>query len=323
VLFRSQQGGKQKKQKVNNYSKDGQRERYFTDDDKFDLKQLVENEKNQTIEENVLMFGVMKSKSMKMNVNDDGDDVMADSIANKQLEGWSKIQMLADQKTKNEVLSKCAHCFDNAKKHLIIAMGSKSYLCMPETKSLVEGHCFIVPMHHFISSIMVDEDVWSEMQSFRKALVKMFKSKNQDCIFSESFCNEKNFEHMIIECIPIDMETGSMAPMYFKKALIESESEWAQNKRVIDLKGKGVRRAVPKGLPYYAVDFGLDDGFAHIIENKEAFPRYFTREIVGGMLDLEPNLLRRPGKDSFSDQSKKAIKFNKDWKAFDFTSKGE
>ena len=51
---------------------------------------------------------------------------------------------------------------------------------------------------------------------FRKALVKMFKSKNLDCVFSETFVNEKDYEHMVIECIPIDFEMNSMAPMYFK-----------------------------------------------------------------------------------------------------------
>lgn len=61
---------------------------------------------------------------------------------------------------------------------------------------------------------------------------------------------------------------------------MESESEWAQNKRIIELKEKGVRRAVPKGLPYYAIDFGLEDGFAHIIENKDSFPKYFTKVIL-------------------------------------------
>ena len=38
------------------------------------------------------------------------------------------------------------------------------------------------------------------------------------------------------------------------------------------------------------------------------------------MLDLEPNMWRRPVKESFSEQSRKTLKFNKDWKAYDFTS---
>ena len=34
---------------------------------------------------------------------------------------------------------------------------------------------------------------------------------------------------------------------------------------------------VPKGFPYFAVDFGLQGGFAHIIEDENHFPHYFGR----------------------------------------------
>lgn len=42
---------------------------------------------------------------------------------------------------------------------------------------------------------------------------------------------------------------------------------------------------IPKGLPYFTVEFGLDGGYAHVIENEEMVPHYFgkvhllTREI--------------------------------------------
>ena len=34
---------------------------------------------------------------------------------------------------------------------------------------------------------------------------------------------------------------------------------------------------IPKGLPYFAVEFGLDGGFAHVIEEEESFPYYFGK----------------------------------------------
>jgi hypothetical protein len=206
-----------KQRNVNNYSNDGKKARYFNDDDKLDLRALVEREKNETTEENALMFSVMQQKNMKIDSNYfDDTETQINSNATKQLSGWSKIQALADQKTKNDRLVNCELCIENAKKHLIISAGSHSYICVPESISLVDGHCYIVPFQHYISSLMVDEDVWNEMQTFRKSLVKMFNSQNRDCIFVEQFINEKNYEHMFIECIPLDKESGSMAPMYFK-----------------------------------------------------------------------------------------------------------
>ena len=75
-------------------------------------------------------------------------------------------------------------------------------------------------------------------------------------------------------------------------------------------------------MPYFSVEFGLDDGYAHIIENSEAFPPYFAKvfsnnflflfffiiylcifnkkkkEIIGGILDMDdPLFWRRPKKD--------------------------
>lgn len=39
----------------------------------------------------------------------------------------------------------------------------------------------------------------------------------------------------------------------------------------------GIGRCVPKGFPYFYVEFGLDGGFAHVIEDEEKFPRTFAR----------------------------------------------
>lgn len=34
---------------------------------------------------------------------------------------------------------------------------------------------------------------------------------------------------------------------------------------------------VPRGLPYFSVDFGLQGGFAHVIEDQHKFPHYFGK----------------------------------------------
>lgn len=97
-------------------------------------------------------------------------------------------------------------------------------------------------------------------------------------------------------------------------------------------------------MPYFAVNFGLTEGFAHVIENSEAFPPHFAKvkpslfqsinkriyfnkqsfilkEIIGGILDLDPFLWRRPQKEDFSHQSRKVIEFLKWWKSYEFNKK--
>jgi hypothetical protein len=124
-----------------------------------------------------------------------------------------------------------------------------------------------------------------------------------------------------------------------QKALLECESEWSMNKKVIDLKGKDVRKGVPKGLPYFCVDFGLQSGFAHVIEDEQRFPSYFAQvnsiinffnqeaqhfgqqEILGGILDVDPQRWRKPRRENFDQQRKKVLDFAAMWKPYDFTSK--
>merc|ERR1739838_74330 len=154
---------------------------------------------------------------------------------------------------------------------------------------------------------------------FMRSLVDMYRADGQDCIFLQYCAKLKNSPHFSIECIPVPQEEGTVAPMYFKKSLQDCEGRWATNKKVVDTRGTGVRGKIPAGFPYFAVDFGMDGGFAHVIENEAKFPEYFGREIVAGMLDLGPELWRKPHEEALGDQTKRTIAFEKKYKAFDLT----
>jgi len=174
-------------------------------------------------------------------------------------------------------------------------------------------------MFHSACSTLLDEDVWMEMKKFRQALIKMYSDKDEDAVVIETAVFLKRSPHMYLECIPMPKETGELAPIYFKKAIQECETEWSQNKKLVDLRDRDVRRAVPKGLPYFSVDFGLDSGFAHVIEDEKHFPKNFAQEIVGGMLELDHQLWRKQKKDDFKAQRAKVMSFLKMWAPYDFT----
>ncbi|NXF84896.1 C19L2 protein, partial [Eubucco bourcierii] len=170
-------------------------------------------------------------------------------------------------------MEKCPYCFDSSElsKHLIIAIGTK--LLFPQ----------LIFLLHLIStySCSISElpiCIGSQSSSrFRNALVKMFEAKDLDCVFLETNMSMKKRYHMVYECIPLPKEVGDMAPIYFKKAIMESDEEWSVNKKLIDLSSKDIRKSVPKGLPYFSVDFGLQGGFAHVIEDQHKFPHYFGK----------------------------------------------
>ncbi|NWU45620.1 C19L2 protein, partial [Hylia prasina] len=178
-------------------------------------------------------------------------------------------------------MEKCPYCFDSSElsKHLIIAIGTKKekrndvrvFKIRNEIAS-VEG-CIV--LHLTFLALLADSTTSSRM--FRSALVKMFEAKDLDCVFLETNMSMKKRYHMVYECIPLPKEVGDMAPIYFKKAIMESDEEWSMNKKLIDLSSKDIRKSVPKGLPYFSVDFGLQGGFAHVIEDQHNFPHYFGK----------------------------------------------
>ncbi|XP_022241343.1 CWF19-like protein 2 isoform X1 [Limulus polyphemus] len=318
----------QKKQKVKTHDAEGSRVRYFADDDKFSLQQLFEKEKGTTADDQNADFANIAGK-MKVKVTEDYDldDMFTSDVAKKQTATMSQARerslAILEQRKLREALEQCPYCIDSHKmqKHLLISMGSKSYLCLPLYQPLTEGHCLIVPISHISSATLLDEDVWNEIMLFRKALTKMFRELDKDVVFIETSMRLKHKPHMYIECIPISTEEGDTAPIYFKKAILECETEWSQNKKLVDLSKKDIRHSVPKGLPYFSVDFGLQGGFAHVIEDERLFPFYFGKEIIGGMLDLEPQLWRKPKKENFENQRKKVLQFSEWWNRYDFTEK--
>ncbi|KAM6140029.1 CWF19-like protein 2 [Pterocles gutturalis] len=323
-------GGRRKRQMVPTHI-DKERVRFFQDDDSMSLKDLVENEKMRTAEDQNSLFMRMASKFMEKTDREyyTLDDMFVSEAAKRARSGeMGEIQRrkaIQEHQRLAARMEKCPYCFESSElsKHLIIAIGTKVYLSLPSNQSLTEGHCLIAPLQHHTAATLLDEDIWEEIQMFRNALVKMFEAKDLDCVFLETNMSMKKRYHMVYECIPLPKEVGDMAPIYFKKAIMESDEEWSVNKKLIDLSSKDIRKSVPKGLPYFSVDFGLQGGFAHVIEDEHKFPHYFGKEIIGGMLDLEPWLWRKGIRQNFEDQRKKVLQFAQWWKPYDFTKKKE
>lgn len=298
-----------------------ERVRYFPDDDKYDIKQMFEREKFTSANDQDAEF--VKIAGSHKNPNDDLDDIFSEKIqkgvSDSKRDEKERSDAIRRHQEITRTLDTCDKCFDSTKmeKQLIVAMGTNVYLSLPWHEGLQTGHCLIVPMQHVSCSTQLDEDVWEEIKSFQKAITRMFDAKSQDVIFFETARNLHKRPHCVIHCVP--SKEFEMAPFYFKKAIQESEREWSTNKQLVDLKKekKDLKRAIPKGLPYFWVDFGVDSGFAHVIEEQDRFPSNFAQEIIGGILNLDARHWRKPRKE-FNPISK-VKQFADWWKKFDCT----
>lgn len=298
----------------------------------YSIKDLLEMEKFTSAEDQLAMFGATSSKVLSSEKTDDSFTV--DDLVESKMEKKKKTR---DDQTKNidfdkavkehqrleQTLDSCTFCIDSRKlqRHLIVALGLKTYVSVPPTAPLVPLQCSIVAMAHVSSCLQMDEDVFDEMKIWRKGLVAMYRERDLDVVFIETVKNVQHQPHTHIECYPVPLEVGDTAPMFFKKAILECEEEWAQNKKIIELNKKELRKSIPKGFSYFAVDFGLQPGYAHVIENEAKFPAFFGQEVIGGMLDLDQKLWRRPAMQSLKEQTKRVDLLKESWDPFDWTER--
>ena len=312
--------------RMRTHAKKGRKDKFFADDDQYSLSALVKQERQTTAEEMHAAIANMSAKFVPAGIAgetvDDAVDSAAASKLNPGKEGQRRQQRaMLESRQQTEALDKCRLCLGSPhfSKSLLVAVGLAAYLAVPAYQSLVEGHCLIVPMEHASSCLVLDENVWSEMQIFRKGLVHMFAGQDKDVVFMETCRNLRFKTHTVVEAIPLPRDAGALAPMYFKKAILESDEEWAQNRKLIDTSKKGLRHSIPAGLPYFSIEFGMDGGFGHVIEDLDKFPAHFGAEVVGGLLEVEPRLWLRPPPESFEARRQKVEELSANWAPFDWT----
>ena len=305
----------------------GKRKRYTDDGESYSIQDLMQQERKMSVRDTQIAIAGMASKFVSSSSTDETIDERHASKVAVSLDAKSDsnemVRAMAESRKLAEVMETCKLCFgnDNFSKGLLVAVGINVYLAVPATQSLTEGHCLLVPLEHHTSMILLDENVWDEIRVFQKGLTRMFSDHGNDVVFTESYMSSAKRSHAYLECIPIPKEQGDIVPMYFKKAIMESDEEWSMNRKLIDTKQKGVRNSLPIGLPYFFVEFGLDGGFAHIVENQDKFPSHFAKEVIGGMLDLEPRRWLKPRHDSFEAQKSKVLNLSEWWKPYDWTQK--
>ncbi|KAH0551369.1 hypothetical protein GP486_007415 [Trichoglossum hirsutum] len=114
-----------------------------------------------------------------------------------------------------------------------------------------------------------------------------------------------------------------------REAIISSDEEWTQHKKLIDTlsrartQGLGklaFRRSLVKEAPYFHVWFELDGGLGHIVEDANRWPKgdLFAREIIGGMLDADPAMVKKQGRWNRGTDPR-VVGFRKRWRKFDWT----
>jgi len=287
----------------------GERSRYYADDNDKSLQDLVAEQKysgtedyDRNLADNIARHKRYRGKELDVDDEYDHDGGLEmyenreKKMSGAKQQARAKEKAVRDFKRMQAQQNKCSYCMDapDKPKHLHVAYGNSAYLMLPPTGRLVPGHCIIAPIAHTQSSRQVDEDVWEEMRNFKKCLVRMFAQQGKDCCFIETVMKfGHGGRHGIVECIPIPQEVAVNAPMYFKKAIDEAESEWSTHdakKCLSTAPPKGLRGTIPENFPYFHVEFNMRGGFVHVIDDETKWKSNFGRNILIGLLDLPEHL---------------------------------
>eukprot|EP00958_Prasinococcus_capsulatus_P014641 scaffold1540_cov359-Prasinococcus_capsulatus_cf.AAC.6 len=311
---------------------DGQRVRYFSNDNNRSLDELVREER----------IGANDAgKSLSQGARGGLDDQLARSIAKRPsfrgmsaddeydhnmgvhlLEHKGKAQkrrergMDASEQRRQALQAKSSKHFGRQirqdwlemYRHLIVAFGNRSYLMAPPKGHLVDGHCYIVPAEHTTGTRTLEEEAWQEVRNFKKCLMAMAQAEGKQVIFIETAMHLSK-RQSFVEAIPVPTHVFRQAPLYFKKAIDEAESEWSQHaaKKLIDTSTKGLRGSIPPNFPYFHVEFGIRDGLAHVIDDEESFSPHFGRNVLVGMLQLPPEVMHQRLKGLSSQQQNELV----------------
>ncbi|CAZ84540.1 unnamed protein product [Tuber melanosporum] len=241
-----------------------------------------------------------------------------------------KNMAISEFKKMQKVLDNCPLCQHEDKPPIapVVSLATRVYLTLPTEPELTPGGAVIVPIQHRVNMMECDDDEWEEVRNFMKSLIRHYASKNQSVLFYENAASPERKRHTAITAIPLPQELGDTAPAYFKEAILSADEEWSQHKKIIDTLAKArsglgktaFRRSLVKEMPYFHVWFEINGGMGHVIEDANRWPKgdLFVRELVGGMLECPPDVIKRQGR-WVRGKDTRVEGFRKGWEEFDWT----
>ena len=218
----------------------------------------------------------------------------------------------------------------------VVSLGTRTFLTLPTIPEVTPyGLCAsIVPTQHRLNLLECDDDEWEEIRNFMKSLTRFYYNlkPKRSVIFYENAAHEGRKRHASLEAVPLPMSIAETIPQYFKEAIMSADEEWTQHKKLIDtLKNserpgfgkQAFRKSMVSELPYFHVWFRIDGGLGHVVEDPRRWPRgdLFAREIIGGILDVAPDKIRKQGRWRRGDpeMQDRVGDFRKLWDKWDWT----
>uniref|UniRef100_A0A3P8P8V0 CWF19-like protein 1 n=1 Tax=Astatotilapia calliptera TaxID=8154 RepID=A0A3P8P8V0_ASTCA len=197
-------------------------------------------------------------------------------------------------------------------KHLVISIGTHCYLALAKG-GLTPRHVLILPIGHYQSVVDLSSEVVEEMEKYKSALRKFYKSKGERCVLFE-----RNYrsQHLQLQVVPVPLNrcaTEDIKEAFMVQAQ-EQQMEMMEIPEHTDLK-----QIAPPGTPYFYVE--LDSGEKLFYRIQKHFPLQFGREVLASeaVLNIPTRADWKECKQSKEEEEESCKQLRDDFQPYDFT----
>lgn len=206
---------------------------------------------------------------------------------------------------------KCWFCLSspNVEKHLVISIGDNFYLALAKGP-LTEYHVLILSVTHIQSVSLLSQEDFDELEKFKQALRKFFKTKGQTACFFERHYKSPHLQVNAV-AVPEDVE------WQIKNTVDDKADEFnIQFETLTKLTGP---TQLPGQGPYFALE--LPDETTQMTRQMKQFPLHFGRDIfcAENLLNCEDKVDWRQCSLDKEQEIEVVKRFREEFKPFDFT----
>eukprot|EP00079_Xenopus_tropicalis_P013168 XP_002941169.2 PREDICTED: CWF19-like protein 1 [Xenopus tropicalis] len=197
-------------------------------------------------------------------------------------------------------------------KHLVVSIGDHCYVALAKG-GLTSDHVLILPIGHYKATVDLSPDVVKEVELYKAALKKFFKTKAKRYVLFER--NYKS-QHLQLQVVPLPLSCCTTEDI--KETFIVQAQEQGMELLEIPVHSD-IKQIAQPGTPYFYVE--LDNGEKLFHRIKKNFPLQFGREVLASeaILNIPTRADWRDCKSSRAEEEDLTKTFRDAFEPFDLT----
>jgi len=184
---------------------------------------------------------------------------------------------------------------------------------------LVDSHILILPIEHHPSTISLPADAESELQRYKDALQKCFKTQGKATVFFERYLQLRAGTHAHLQAVPVPLQKASSVRSAFVSAAKEVGFEFdiICPSDTDPQARQALKEVVGGGANFFFVELPEGTILAHRLAPGEKLPMQFGREVMASVLGTPERGDWKACKLDIEEETSMADRFKEQFQSFD------